>query len=201
MLLANDLGPQWWRGMIGQTQRVCVKLYAAESGIPDGRFVPIFHEWIRDRALDMVLLDVADYTHVPDSPGVMLIAHEAAFSLDRSDGRFGLLTQQRRPVVGGVNDAIATTLRRALSVADRLESDRRLAGRLKFDRTSIRVEANDRLRASNGEHGFAALEQLVRTGVLEVFPSASVRATRISVPPRERLAIGVHIQTPGDAPV
>ena len=87
--------------MIADPRRVCVKLFAAEPGVPDSAFVPIFHEWIRDRALGLVLLDVADYTHVPDSPGVMLIAHEAAFSLDRTDGRLGLLAQQRRPIDGG----------------------------------------------------------------------------------------------------
>ena len=107
--------------MIADPRRVCVKLFAAEPGVPDSAFVPIFHEWIRDRALGLVLLDVADYTHVPDSPGVMLIAHEAAFSLDRTDGRLGLLAQQRRPIDGGVSTAIAVTLRQALAVADRLE--------------------------------------------------------------------------------
>jgi hypothetical protein len=179
--------------MIEQPQRVCVKLYSTEPGIPDSTFVPIFHEWIRGRALGMVLLDVADYTHVPDSPGVMLIAHETTFSLDRSDGRFGLLAQQRRPIVGNADDAIATTLRQALLVADRLEADRRLAGRLAFDRTSIRIEANDRLRSPNSEIGFAAFEPWARTGVSRVYPHASIRAIPLAAPPRERLAIDVEI--------
>src|SRR6266513_3157575 len=95
--------------------RVCVKLYAPEpdDGV-DTILVPVFHEWIRDRALDLVLVDVADYTHAPDSPGVVLVSHEASFALDRSDGRFGLLAQRRRPVAGDAAVAIATTLRQAL---------------------------------------------------------------------------------------
>jgi hypothetical protein len=55
--------------------RVCVKLYAPEPH-PITRdaelFVPIFHEWIRDQRFDMVLFDVSDYAHAPDSPGIML---------------------------------------------------------------------------------------------------------------------------------
>ena len=139
MLLANDVAVDWRSGMIIESLRVCVKLYAPEPGIPDSTFVPIFHEWIRERALDMVLLDVADYAHVPDGPGVVLIAHEATFSLDRSDGRFGLLAQQRRPITGDAGDAIATTLGQALLVAERLERDRRVAGCLAFDRASIQI--------------------------------------------------------------
>jgi hypothetical protein len=184
--------------MIGEPPRVCVKLYATEPGIPDSTFVPIFHEWIRDRALDVVLLDVADYTHVPDGPGVMLIAHETTFSLDRSDGRFGLLAQQRRPIVGRADDAIATTLRQGLLVANRLEEDHRLAGRLVFDRTSIRVEANDRLRSPNNDTGLAALEPFVRTGVSHVYPHASIRTVPLHAPPRERLAIAVQILDASD---
>ena len=41
-------------------QRICIKLYAPEPGIDDQAFVPIFHEWIRDQAIDnLVLFDVA----------------------------------------------------------------------------------------------------------------------------------------------
>lgn len=184
--------------MIGEPPRVCVKLHAPEPGIPDSTFVPIFHDWIRERALDMVLLDVADYTHVPDGPGVVLIAHEATFALDRSDGRFGLLAQQRRPIAGDAGDAIVATLRQALLVAERLETDRRVAGRLAFDRASIRIEANDRLRSPNSDAGFTAIEPHVRGAVLRLYPRASVRAIRLDAPPRERLAIGVHVLAASD---
>jgi hypothetical protein len=199
VLFTDAVGSDRWGGVIEPTQRVCVKVYAAEDSIPDSTFVPIFHEWIRDRALDLVLLDVADYTHVPDGPGVMLVAHETTFALDRSDGRFGLLAQQRRPISGDAGDAIATTLRQALLVADRLEADRRLAGRLAFDRASIRIEANDRLRSPNGDSGFNALEPYVRSGVSRVYPDASVHTIRLDAPPRERLAIAVRIAAASEA--
>ena len=91
-------------------QRICLKLYAAEPGISDQVFVPIFHDWIRDQALeDLVLFDVADYAHVPESPGIVLVTHEASFSLDRSDGLFGLLAQRRVDGSGVAADMIATT--------------------------------------------------------------------------------------------
>lgn len=173
-------------------RRVCVKLFASEPAAPDSVFVTIFHEWIRRRALPFVLLDVADYAHVPDSPGVVLVAHEATFALDRSDGRFGLLAQQRRPTEGGAADAITTTLRQALSVAERLEADARLSG-LRFDRHIIRIEANDRLRAPNTDAGFHDLVPAVQRAVGAVHPASSIRVARIDSAKRERLAVDVQV--------
>src|ERR1041385_2646635 len=100
--------------MTPRIPRVCVKLYADSAAVPDETFIPIFHRWIRDRALDLVFIDVADYAHVPDGPGVMLVTDAIAFALDRSDGRFGLLAQQRRPGHGSTADAIALALRQTL---------------------------------------------------------------------------------------
>src|SRR5687768_17461533 len=56
-----------WGGIVSMSEtvtdelyRVCVKLYSPEpEGIVDeaAAFVPIFHEWIRERALNLVLID------------------------------------------------------------------------------------------------------------------------------------------------
>jgi len=178
--------------------RVCVKVYAAESTeVRDEAFIPIFHEWIRTRALEVVLIDVADYTHAPDSPGVMLISHEASFALDRADGRFGLLVQRRRPIAGGIDAAIATTLRQAFDVATRLERESRLDGALAFETGVVRVEANDRLRAPNSDEGYDALAPRVRAAGLAVHPGRDVSVTRIANDPRDRLAMELRIGESG----
>ena len=179
--------------------RVCVKLYAPEpTGIDDDAavFVPIFHEWIRERALgDTVMLDVADYAHVPDGPGIMLVTHEAAFALDRSDGRFGLLVQRRTPIEGDGAAALTRILKLTLRVAEMLEADPRLAGRVTFDRSAIRVESNDRLRAPNTDEGAAAFEPLVRRALEQVFPAGVAAIHRVESDPRHRLALDVTLQT------
>jgi hypothetical protein len=183
--------------VIDDLQRVCVKLYATTpDAIADDVFVPVFHEWIRDRALDLVWVDVADYTHAPSSPGVMLISHEASVSLDRADRRFGLLVQRRRPVIGGLGDAIAAACRTALTVAARLEADPRLAGRLAFDADAVRVEANDRLRAPNTDEAFTAFAPYARAAAGAVFPGRPATITRVANDRRDRLAIDVRVAPP-----
>jgi hypothetical protein len=173
--------------------RVCLKLYATVGDdIPGATFVPIFHEWIRDRRLDGVLLDVADYTHVPESPGVMLMTHAVAFSLDRADGRFGIQAQRRRAVDGDSASAIAATLAALLAVADLLQRDPRVEGRLQFDRRAVRVESNDRLRAPNSDAGFDLLSRAALGAWSATFPGHTVSAARVVTDPRDRLSIEVR---------
>ena len=177
--------------------RVCVKLYAPEPqgiGSDAEAFVPVFHEWIQNGSLeDVLLFDVADYAHAPDSPGIVLVAHEAHFALDRSDGRFGLLVQRRTRLDGSASDAIATTLLHALAAAGKLERDPRLAGKLKFDASNPRIEANDRLRAPNSDEGFQAFEPAVREAVERVYAGHDFSVSRITNDPRDRLSVSVAI--------
>ena len=170
-------------------RRVCAKLYAARAtGITDDVFVPLFHEWIQQRALPSVLLDVADYTHVPDGPGVILVGHATTFALDRGDGRFGLLAQRRRPD-GDTSTAIASVVRELLDVATRLEADARLAGALIFDRSVLRIELNDRLHASNSDASFEELAPIARHAISEVVRSSWPTIERVENDPRDRLAL------------
>ena len=40
--------------------------------------VPLFHSWIQTHALaDHLLIDVADYAHVHNGPGIVLVSEEA----------------------------------------------------------------------------------------------------------------------------
>lgn len=175
--------------------KICVKLYANEPGVDDAElFVPIFHEWIRDRVFDMVLFDVADYAHVPDSPGVVLVTHETHFAMDRSDERFGVLAQRRARFHGSAVEAVATTLRQTLAFAVKLESDPRVAGKLHFDPATIRLEANDRLRFPNDDAGLADFEPVVRAGLAAALPGQeNWTLSRVTNDPRDRLAVEVRL--------
>ena len=64
-------------------------------------FVPVFHNWIQDQAIDdHLLIDVADYSHIPDGPGVMLIAHEGNFSLDQESQQPGIMYMRKTELAG-----------------------------------------------------------------------------------------------------
>ena len=75
-----------------------LKLFAdAQPGRSLEDFIPVFHRWIKDRVLtDDTLVDVANYAHVPEGPGVVLIGHGADYFMDEGGGRLGLLFNRKR---------------------------------------------------------------------------------------------------------
>ena len=62
---------------IEQLQRFGLKLFVDSAAVVSPHAcVPIFHRWIQTGAVDGLLIDVADYTHLTDGPRVLLVAHE-----------------------------------------------------------------------------------------------------------------------------
>ena len=95
-----------------------VKLYTRAGEIELEKLVPVFHEWIRVKKIpDELLIDVADYAHVPQGPGVVLIGHQSDYYLDVADKRPGLLYSRKRgfegDFPGGIDDAFRGTARPA----------------------------------------------------------------------------------------
>ena len=104
--------------------RIGAKLYAENPGVivPDD-YVPLFHGWIQRRALDGTPIDVADYKHVPDGPGIMLIGHEADRSLDFGEGRAGVVYQRKREGEGTLEERFAAAAEAADRIAADIEAD------------------------------------------------------------------------------
>lgn len=176
-------------------KRVCAKVYGRDPGGNDADlFVPIFHQWIQKQTLDLVMFDVSDYAHAPDSPGIVLVCYEAAFALDRSDGSFGVLGQRRAPTGDDGKAAVVRIIRDTLLVAKSLEEEPTLAGKVEFDFSSVRVEANDRLRAPNTDEGYSEFAALVAEAAGELFPGGSPKVTRIANDPRDRLAVELRME-------
>lgn len=179
---------------VDDIQRVCVKIYAPEPDFDDQLYVPIFHDWVRERVFeDLILFDVADYAHVPESPGIVLVAHEAHFALDRSDGRFGLLIQRRVSGAGDSVESLAGLIRHGLEVARRLEQDPRVEGKIAFDTSTLRIEANDRLRTPNTDDGYRVFGPIVRAAVERAFGGGQITLARVANDARDRLAAEVRI--------
>lgn len=120
--------------------------------------IPIFHSWIQGQVCEELLLDVADYRHVYGGPGIVLIGHEADYSVDNTDNRLGV-RYNRKAVGGGNNQAkLAQAVRAGLKACQRLQEDSRLNGKLRFNGQEIEIFVNDRLLAPNREETRASLQ-------------------------------------------
>jgi hypothetical protein len=138
-------------------QHVNVKIFAAQADVDLADAIPVFHHWIQDNVAPELLIDVADYKHVPDGPGIMLIGHEADYSLDESGGRLGLLYNRKAAGDGDTQAALFQAYDSAVTAAKRLEADPKFAGKLKFDYGDVEIILNDRLLAPNTDETWAFL--------------------------------------------
>jgi hypothetical protein len=152
------------------SSRFSFKLFIANPGAFTLEEVdPVLHSWIQTHAItDHLLVDVADYAHVHHGPGVVLVSHEANYSLDSRDGQTGLTYQRKRPIDGDLVARLRTTLRATVEAAALLEAS--LEGRIKFRTDQIEFRICDRLEAPNTPETLAA----VRGALEAVFPGAAL---------------------------
>ncbi len=131
-----------------ELQHINVKLFVKNPERVDlEAVVPVFHTWIQGQIFDELLLDVADYTHVPDGPGVVLIGHEADYALDNTDGRLGVRYNRKATLPGTNQERLAQATHSALQAFQRLEQD----FNVHFNNREIEFVINDRLLAPNTE--------------------------------------------------
>jgi hypothetical protein len=135
-----------------ELNHVNVKLLVKDPGqVSLEPVVPVFHSWIQDQVYDEQLVDVADYTHVPAGPGVILIGLEGDYSVDNTDARLGVRYNRKVVLEGSNQDRLNQAARAALNACQRLEEDPSLEGKLRFNGQDVEVFINDRLLAPNNE--------------------------------------------------
>ncbi|MEK7766340.1 MAG: hypothetical protein AAB368_08890 [bacterium] len=144
-------------------RKAVVKVFAAPGPVPDLRpFIPVFHRWIAGHKLDGILVDVAEYTHVANGPGVLLVAHEGQWVLDAEDGKLGMVYSQRRPPEGTPAEHLRRALRECLKACALLEQESEAKGKITLTPNHLSICVNDRLATPNAPATYAALEPVVR---------------------------------------
>ncbi len=133
-----------------QLQHINAKLLVqGGEGFDLALLIPVFHNWIQNRVFDERLLDIADYRHVPDGPGIILIGLEADYSVDNTDGRLGVRYNRKASLEGSNHDRLKQAVRAALRACQRLEAEPSLTGQLRFNGQEVEIFINDRLLAPN----------------------------------------------------
>jgi hypothetical protein len=137
-------------------EHIQIKLFASEwKGAKVEDAIPVFHRWIQTGALPGLWIDVADYSHVPAGPGVLLIGHEANVSLDEGDGRIGILYNRKSLAGGDARANLDAAHAMALAAAKQLESEPEFAGKVRFSSDEVQVILNDRLLYPNTDETMA----------------------------------------------
>ena len=173
-----------------------LKIYAtpdAAKAVDPEAFIPVFHRWIKEHLLPELTIDVANYLHVPEGPGVVLIGHGADYFMDQGEGRLGLLhTRKRAGLPAG--ERLGDLARRTLHAASLLEADAAFGGKLKFATGELLFKVNDRLAAANDDASFAALKPELEALAETLYPGAWTLA-RVGGP-KELLAVRIKSTAP-----
>ena len=172
-------------------QHVNIKFYLEDpESVNLADFAAVFNTWIQKQRLEELLIDVADYLHVHNGPGIMLIGHEADYSLDNRAGRLGLLYNRKEQLEGTTEEKLAQATRAALTVAQILERE----NGLKFNGSEVHMIINDRLLVPNTVETLTALEPDLKSYFGQLYNGAEYSLSH-NDDRRERFTVNVKTES------
>ena len=157
--------------------------------------IPIFHRWIQTQALDLLLIDVADYTHLSNGPSVLLVAHEGNLAIDIAEGRTGLLCTSKQPQTGSFAERLASVAKNLIAAARLLEDDKTFEGQLRFISTEWQFHVNDRLLAPPGTESVSSFTPALQTLMNTAYPDKP-HQIRMDAHSKNRLKIQLTTSQP-----
>lgn len=182
-----------------ELQRFCVKFFACSpTKVDDSKLIDVFQRWIQRQILPGTLIDVADYRHIHNGPGTLLISHEANLFMDRADNRLGLLYQRKVPQPGTLAQRMLAGIKVALTACRLLEQELLLGGDIKFSGDEFVFVANDRLLAPNDTSTFAALRGDLEAVAEALWPGGGSQIQHYGDDTRERFTVQFSGAIPSD---
>lgn len=175
--------------------RIHVKFFLKEETIPSlPAVVPVFHRWIQDQAVEGLLIDVADYKHVYQGPGIMLVGHEGDYVIDEQDGRPGLQYRRKREWPSeDLSERLAAAVRPAVQARRVLENE---PEGYAFYPDELSLQLVDKLRTPNTPAVFESLAPVIEEALQRFFPDASLLLSQATTDPRRPLSINVQLTEP-----
>ncbi len=181
-------------------KRISVKFFADAVGSSEVAlepFIAMFHRFIQEQVVLGLLVDVADYAHVPHGPGVILIGHDVDYGVDLSEGRAGLLTTRKRFADLPLGEVLGDTLRKALIAIRAIEAD--ASAGLRFATDSFSLSLVDRSTTPNDDEAFEAVRSEIAPVLEKLFGDPGVELTRANhADSRKVLAISVTARKPAE---
>ena len=152
----EHLGPFDKQARTMEFQHVAFKIFVdGELNTDWEQFINVFHDWVAAQSMPEMMIDVADYRHVPDGPGVVMVGREADYYMDNTDGRPGLRYVCKAKSDASNEEQVKQAFAAASSACVRLE--KAISG-LKFSRTEFEITINDRAYAPNTDDTRSSLQ-------------------------------------------
>lgn len=148
-------------------QHVRVKFFVdGELTVDLQDVINTFHGWVAEQSMDEMMIDVADYRHVPNGPSVVLVGLKADYALDETGGRPGLLYSRKSELDASGEDQVQAAIKAAADACARLEAA--FEG-LTFSRQEFEVTINDRAIAPNTAENATELTTVIGAALTNAF--------------------------------
>lgn len=176
-------------------QHVNVKIFVdGDLKVDLERFIEVFHRWVAEQSMDEMMIDVADYSHVPAGPGIVMVGLESDYSIDNRGNRCGLLYNRKGELEGNNEERIGHSLRHAAKACLLLESE---FDSLKFNRRQFELFINDRALAPNNDATRHSFEPILEASFRDIFADNDV-SLDFNNDPRSRFGAIVSLSNPVD---
>ncbi len=165
---------------LNSLQRYKLTIFAEPvAAVSAKTIIPVFHKWIREQSIDELLIDVADYTHLPSGPKALLVGHEANLAIEASSDCVGLCYIRKRNVSEQLAQNLISGAKTLVQAAQMLESDSdaMLNGNFTFQTDKLVFSANDRLLAPNTPTIAEAIKNILQTFGEQLHGTKSVSIT------------------------
>lgn len=180
-----------------ELQHINIKIFVdGDLPVEPSRFINVFHEWIKTQALEELLIDVADYRHVPAGPSVLLVGHEADYGLDHTGYRYGMRYNRKASIDGSNENRINHAFKSVIHVCQLLETYF-ADNALKFSRQEIEFSINDRAIAPNTPETFESIKPELESYLNNLLGYSHFSLEHLQEP-RKRFAIMIKMAKPID---
>lgn len=154
--------------------------------------VPIFQRWIQEDTIPGLLIDVANYKHVPNGPGILLIGDEGDYSLEMIDGQLFFVYDRKRQTGNNISESIRILLATAQAALQAIEDESSLD--LSIAEGATEITLLDRLQYPNEQAVFDAISNSVAHEVSKAYDWANPKFHQQSMDQRRPLTLQIQAE-------
>ena len=193
--MSTQAAPEIESMVVSEPQRIGVKVFVEDQETFDrARMIEVFHRWIQEDRVPGTLIDVHDYTHVQEGPGVVLIAHEWHLRTDEAGGRIGLEYELKRGGSGSLAERLRGAISSVLEAGVALEQDTAGDNPVRFSAHEMTLRFTDRLAVPATDSAFEEVTRELGSVLADFYGGVPIEFERVG---HARGPLTIHMSAGG----
>lgn len=154
-------------------------------------FLAIFGRWRQNKDHPAEWVDLADYAHMAEGPGILIAGHQGNFVVDSARPGLGLFYGGKKDFEGSNDERIIEAFRRCLSLTKALVAEPTYPAEMKLKPEAWELFINDRLQFPNNTETDAALRPAIKAALTKLFGEGAFTIEQ-DTDPQRRYAFSIR---------